>query len=122
MFREAALVRIALVASLGGCTPLAAQLPPNDGRHDEPAPSGAPRGEVLLVVDLEPGSDCEERFDLALYRVRAIERISWDARHGGCTARRIAVGYLSAAASEAQVMEHVRGIVRRVDVAKGEVR
>ncbi|MBM4375864.1 MAG: hypothetical protein FJ095_12325 [Deltaproteobacteria bacterium] len=119
---EASLVRFALLASVSGCSSLASGGPAATGRHDEPAPPGAPRAELVLVVDLEPAADCEERFDLALYRDRVVERVEWDVRRGACSSRRVAVRYLSESRRAEELVALIRGLVRRVEPSKENAR
>jgi hypothetical protein len=119
---DATLVRFALLASVSGCSSLASGGPAASAKHDEPAPAGAPRADLVVVVDLEPTADCEERFDLALYRDRAVERIEWDARRGACSSRRVAIRYLTDSRRADELIASIRGLARRVEPSKENVR
>ena len=46
-----------------------------------------------MVLDLKASSDCEERFDLALYRDRGVELVAWDDRHASCRSRAVTIRY-----------------------------
>ena len=80
-------------------------------------PASEPRASVQLTVDLEPGPNCEEDFDLSLYENRGIELIEWDAHAGDCQNRSICVQYLPNRIGEEEVIEQVRRMTRRADPA-----
>ncbi len=67
-------------------------------------PASAPRQDVTLKVDLEPASDCEEQFDLAVYRERAVEIIAWDDNAGSCSGRGVTIRFLTQKIDEAGVI------------------
>jgi hypothetical protein len=71
-------------------------------------PASEPRQTVALVLDLPPASDCEERFDLAVYENRAVELVEWDEQTGGCVARRVNIRYLTAQLDDEGLMTLVR--------------
>src|SRR5690606_16426778 len=81
--------------------------------HDRPVPAGEPRAELGLELDLEPASDCEERFDLALYRDRRVDLVAWDGGDG-CTRRTVRIRYLSAQMTQAELEEAVKELARAV--------
>ena len=85
-----------LVFSLG-CAP-SAHAP------EVPAPASEPRAVVRLRVDLDRAQDCEEAFDLALYRNRAVELVAWEPGPGHCTERTLTVRYLAGRASREDVL------------------
>jgi hypothetical protein len=88
----------------GAATPNAASA----GDYDRPVPASEPRKTVSLVLDLPAASDCEERFDLAIYENRGIELVAWDESSGACVGRRVRIRYLTSALDEAALMDLVR--------------
>lgn len=93
------------VAVLVGC---AHQVPAATvGPPDMPVPSDEPRATVTLLLELNPGPQCEEDFDLALYRNRAVELVEWT-DGGTCGERRVMIRYLERQISEAQLLGEVR--------------
>ena len=86
------LVLAAALSPLAGCS---ASVPPPDA----PVPAAEPRAVVRLHVDLVRAQDCEEAFDLALYKSRAVELVAWEPAGGRCDDRTVTVRYLSRAAS-----------------------
>lgn len=74
---------------------------------DRPVPADEPRAELRLALDLPPASDCEERFDLELYRHTAVDLVAWEPG-SGCRGRRATVRYLPRRASREAVLERVR--------------
>lgn len=61
---------------------------------DLPVPSGEARATLSLALDLPQSQDCEEAFDLALYRNRAVHLVEWDANRTACAGRTVRVTYL----------------------------
>jgi hypothetical protein len=106
----------AIALSLFGCISSSGAAP--RGSPDRPVPPGEPRAEIALEVDLEPAPDCEERFDLALYRDRGIELVQWDARAGACSDRRVRLRYLSGRLTSDKVLAAVRKAARDVKPAE----
>jgi hypothetical protein len=106
--RRVALFSMPLAAALTACAapPLA---PP-----DTPVPPGEPRAEVRLVIDLERASDCEETFDLAVYRDRRIDLVTWDASPGRCDGRVVVVRYLAGRVSRDEVVHIAERAARKV--------
>jgi len=74
-----------------GCARGAA--PPAAPPHDAPVSPAEPRAELGLALSLPAAPDCEERFDLALYREPGVELIAWDERAGRCEDRRATIRY-----------------------------
>src|SRR5688572_17009272 len=103
-------VAFVLATGCGGAGPAHAA-----GSHDEPVPAGEPRGEVVLRVDLEPSSECEERFDLAVYEDARVELVAWDEAHGTCAGRRVRVRYLKGKLDEAGLLALLREHARKVE-------
>ena len=89
---------------------------PRAAEHDRPVPSSEPRDELSLIVDMARASDCEERFDLAVYAHDGIDLIQWDSATGACASRRVVIRFLPnrISAEEAQrlVAKHSLGIKR----------
>ena len=103
---------------LAGCAAVAPAV-------DAPVPASEPRAVVRLHVDLVRAQDCEEAFDLALYRSRAVELVAWDAARGRCTDRTITIRYLTRQASRDDVMRAATAAAAKVSAlpeTNGEVR
>lgn len=100
-----------VTAACGG----ASGAPPATPAHDQPVPAGEPRAEVRLRVDLAPAQDCEEKFDLALYRDRGVDLIAWDERAGACGGRTVVIRYLPRRIDEARVLAAARARAARVE-------
>ena len=81
-----------LPAIVIACACAPASLPPPDA----PVPAGEPRAELRLSVDLDRARDCEEAFELALYRDRAVDLVTWEPPRDRCDGRVVVVRYLSA--------------------------
>lgn len=97
----------AALLALTGCA--AATLEP-----DLPVPASEPRALVRLQVDLVRAQDCEEAFDLALYRSRAIDLVAWDAGGGRCEARTVTIRYLTRRASRDDVLRAAGAVAAKV--------
>lgn len=97
-----------------GCaaTPIAAQTP-----SDTAPARSEPRADLRLLLDLRTAQDCEESFDLALYRNRAVELIEWDNQKGICKARQLRIRYLSTKIQETELMREVASIAERISPA-----
>ncbi len=95
---------IAAIA-LAGCGGAAAS---NAGRPDAPVAASAPRQTLAFELDLDPGSDCEQAFDLALYQNRAVDLIEWDDQTGACRHRTVRVRFLSNRIGARELGELVR--------------
>lgn len=98
---------ICLLVCLAGC---GAQVVPD---FDRPVPADEPRETIRLALDLAPGPDCEEAFDLALYRDLGIELVAWDEARS-CTGRRVSIRYLPDRIKRNRVLALARGAARRV--------
>ena len=98
---------------LAGCAP-AQSATATAADFDRPVPPGVARADVRLLVDLEPAQDCEEAFDLALYRDRGIDLISWDDAVGSCTDRHVTIRFLETKLNKSQVLDQVRKVARKV--------
>lgn len=98
VFRRLSIVMVLVAAS--GCAGGTSALGPGP---DAPVPASEARQSVSFVVDLEPGSDCEQRFDLAVYENRDIDLIQWDEQTGSCHGRKVTIVYLSRHTDEAAV-------------------
>jgi hypothetical protein len=82
---------------------------------DAPIPAAEPRATLKATLDLAPVSDCDERFDLALYEERGVELVTWDEARG-CTGRRIVVRYVPARVSRDALIRAMQKASRRVEV------
>lgn len=102
-----------LLAGCGGAAPRVS----TGGDFDQPVPAGEPRATVALVLDLPGASDCEERFDLAIYQDHGIELVAWD-EEGGCLERRVKIRYLTAKLDEPALLELVRAHAKSVKKSK----
>ncbi len=73
---------------------------------------------MALRLDLLPASDCEERFDLAIYEHRAVELVAWDHNRGACVARDVSIRYVAAKIDGAALMKLVRTHAKSVKKKK----
>lgn len=90
---------------------------------DMPVPASEPRETVRLRVELTRAQDCEEAFDLALYRSKAVELVAWDAAAGRCADRTITIRYLSRQTSRDEVIRAASAAAAKVSVeTNGEQR
>jgi hypothetical protein len=87
---------------------------PRTATFDAPVPAGEPRASLRATVDLEPTSDCDERFDLALYEDRGVELVSWDDGRG-CGGRRVEVRYVPGRITKDALLQRLRKISRKVN-------
>ncbi len=78
------------------------------GPPDQPVPASVPRGEVHGAIDLTPRSDCEEAFDLAVYKNRGVDLITWDDLDGRCVGREVEVTYLTDRLTKQRLLELIR--------------
>jgi hypothetical protein len=107
-------------APLRFCLLLAAALVPGVGcaaaEHppDAPVPASEPRAVLRLQVDLSRAQDCEEAFDLGLYRDRAVEVIAWEGPGGRCDGRTVTIRYLSGKASRDHVLRAAAALAAKV--------
>jgi hypothetical protein len=69
---------------------------------------------LRLQVDLSRAQDCEEAFDLALYRDRAVEVIAWEGPGGRCDGRTVTIRYLSGKASRDHVLRAAAALAAKV--------
>jgi len=83
---------------------------------DTPLPPGEPVDAVTLSVDVPRSGDCEEAFDLALYRNRAVHLIEWDADAGRCMNRKVRIVYLRRQITRDELIAEVRGRASTVSV------
>lgn len=98
---------VAALLLVTGCA--AAEHPP-----DAPVPATEPRAVLRLAIDLPRAQDCEEAFDLALYRDRAVEMISWDGPSGRCDGRTVTIRYLTQRASRDGVIRAATALAPKV--------
>ena len=87
---------------------------PHDRRSRPTGAGSEPRQQLSLVVDLEPAQDCEERFDLQLYRDRGVDLVRWDDAVGRCMGRSITVVYLPQRLSRQQLLDKINKLAKRV--------
>jgi hypothetical protein len=87
------------------------------GAPDAPVPASEPRALLRLVVDLDRAPDCEEAFDLALYKSRGVDLVSWDDRAGRCTGRVVVVRYLPRAMTADDVLRAAQKAASKVTAA-----
>jgi hypothetical protein len=88
---------------------------------DTPIPATEPREKVELRLDLEPVSDCDERFDLALYEERGVELLSWDEQQVAgrrCSERRVTVRYVPGRITRDALLARARQVSRKVEVVE----
>jgi hypothetical protein len=71
---------------------------------------------VRLHVDLPRAHDCEEAFDLALYRSRAVDLVAWDAAGERCQGRTVTIRYLAKQVSRDDVVRAASAAAAKVDV------
>jgi hypothetical protein len=115
---EPSLFCVGLLAAICGCTS-GANGGPVTATHDKPAAANLARAELEVVVSLEPAANCEETFDLALYKDETVERIAWDDQKGKCAARRVVIRYLSGARKEADLIAKLEKLTRSVEAHRG---
>jgi hypothetical protein len=107
-----------LVALLPACGAASAARAP---AWDTPIPAAEARAELVVVLDLEPVSDCDERFALALYEERGVELLSWDESAGlarGCSRRRVTVRYVPGRVSRDALLARIREASRKAEVVE----
>ena len=103
---------LAAVALSAACA--APSVRPVAAQPDQPVPKTEPRAELKLVLDLPASTDCEQRFDLALYENRAVDLIQWDDQLGACRARSVSIRYLSRRVGREPLLEEIRELAARV--------
>ncbi len=115
--RYRATAAAALVSAMlsAGCGPGPEEAPARDA-HDVPVPATEPRAELTLTVNLVARHDCEEVFDLALYKEPAVELISWTGDAGSCEDRRVKVRYLSQRTSRELIVSRIRQLTKKAEV------
>jgi hypothetical protein len=101
--------------ALVGCG--ASPIEPAVAPCDAPVSASEPRAQLALRVDLRVAQDCEEAFDLALYRNRAVELIQWDAKKGVCEGRVVQIRYLSSRLKESDLQREVASLAERISPA-----
>ncbi len=104
----------ALVVAICGCASGASGRPVTAG-HDSPVPDSVPRGELALKLDLEPAADCEQNFDLELYRDHSVDLIKWDDKDGKCSGRSVVIRYLSNDVKPDELFAKVQKLARKVE-------
>jgi hypothetical protein len=115
-YRLAVRSGVLLLLALAGCGGANAQ-----ASWDTPIPAGEKRATLKVVVDLEPVSDCDERFDLGMYEDRGVEMITW-AEAGvsrGCTGRRATVRYVPGRIGRDALLERMKTFAKKVSVQEG---
>lgn len=93
---------------------------PDPAEPDRPVPDAEPRDQLVLSLDLAPASDCEERFDLALYRDRSVDLVSWDDRVGACRGRVASIRYLSRKTTKEALLGKVAQLAARAELCTSE--
>jgi hypothetical protein len=89
------------------------------GTFDEPVPTSLARSALVLEVDLAARVDCDEVFDLALYRELGVELVAWDPSARSCGARRLTVKYLPSRIRRATLLERIERLAISVRVVEG---
>jgi hypothetical protein len=84
--------------------------------HDSPVAASEPRAELAVVVDLASENNCEERFDLALYKDDAVELVTWEPVNASCEKRKAKIRYLSKRTSADALAATIRHISRHVEI------
>jgi hypothetical protein len=107
---------LCFAALFAGCTGSAQAQVRDD--HDTPVPAGEPRAELRVELDLVPSQECEERFDLEIYKDRRVELVAWDDHSGACSGRVAVVRYLSAKMTKEQLLEHIQKLAQHAKAAK----
>jgi hypothetical protein len=85
---------------------------------DTPIPAGERRATLAITLDLDPVSDCDERFDLGVYEERGVELVTWDAERG-CAGRRIVVRYVPGRVSRGALIDRIRSLSKKAEVTQG---
>jgi hypothetical protein len=88
---------------------------------DTPVPAAEPRAKILVELELEPVSDCDERFDLALYEERGVELLAWDARgrqDQRCSERRVTIRYVPGRVTRDALLARIHKLSRRMEVVE----
>jgi len=83
--------------------------------HDVQVPATEPREEITVTMDLPARSDCEEAFDLALYRNSGIDLVEWD-RATGCIQRRAKIRYVTTRIARDAVVARIRGLTTKMEI------
>lgn len=113
---------LALTLPLLGALPSCSQRPSARAPSwDTPIPASEPRAQLRVQLDLNPVSDCEERFDLSLYEERGVELLSWaeaGAQRRGCSGRRVTVRYVPGRVSRDALLSRIRQISRKAEVVE----
>ncbi len=104
----------ALFAAICGCAGGASGRPVEPG-HDAPIADSVPRAELALKLDLEPAADCEENFDLEVYRDRRVELVTWDDKDGKCSARRVVIRSLANDVRAEELLAKVQKLARHAE-------
>jgi hypothetical protein len=86
---------------------------------DQPIPAAEKRATMRVLVDLEPVSDCDERFDLLMYEDRGVERIAWEENARGCSGRAARVRYVPGRIGRGALLERMKKFAKRVSVTEG---
>lgn len=110
------LLILPLTVALGACSQRPSARAPT---WDTPIPAAEPREQVELRLDLEPVSDCDERFDLALYDERGVELVTWDEQKVAgrrCSERRVTVRYVKGRITREALLARARQVSRKVEV------
>ncbi len=89
---------------------------PRVATWDTPVPDAEPRATLSATVDLEASSDCDERFDLAVYEDRAVELVTWDQARG-CAGRKVEIRYLSRRTTKDAVLRRLRELTRKANAS-----
>jgi len=107
---------LAAVCLLPACgrTSCAGPLPP-----DTPVPAGEPRAILRVKLDLARESACDETFDLALYKDRGVDLITWDDAKGRCNDRAVTVRYLPKRVSRDALLGNIRKASIRTEILEG---
>lgn len=101
-----------------GTGPVTASRPA--GQWDRPVPDSEPRDVLALRLDLQPASDCDEQFDLELYRDRAVDLVTWDERRGACHGRVVSIRYLSQQTSKETLLGKVQQLAVNAELCTTE--
>jgi hypothetical protein len=68
-----------------------------------------------MKVDLAPRRDCDEDFDLAMYKDPAVELIEWSGAPGSCSGRTVKLRYLSARITRERLITQIRTLCQRAE-------
>lgn len=106
------LPRLPVLLLLSACAGAAA----GQDAHDVQVPASEPRETLEIQVDLAGSSDCDERFDLALYADRGVDLVTWEPPGDRCAGRRAKVRFFPRRISREALIARIRRLSTRLEV------